>query len=263
MTVRLDRALVERGLARSRGQAQELIRAGRVSLDGRTALKASDLVGDTDVIEARSDPYVSRGAHKLAGALDDLGLVPAGRALDAGSSTGGFTQVLLERGVEQVHAVDVGTDQLASSLRADPRVHVHEQTSVRDLTLEHVDGRPVDLVVADLSFISLRKVLDRFDAVTAADGTWLLMVKPQFEVGRAALGAGGVVRDPVLHRQAVDDVSAAAAALGWHVQAVVASRLPGPAGNEEFFLHLRRGPSSDATPTGAPRVGPPSGGPRP
>ena len=110
------------GLARSRGQAQELIKAGRVALEGRTELKASDLVADTDLLEARTDPYVSRGAHKLAGALDDLGLVPAGRALDAGSSTGGFTQVLLERGAEQVYAVDVGTEQLAAPLRADPRV---------------------------------------------------------------------------------------------------------------------------------------------
>jgi len=240
--VRLDRALVDRGLARSRGQAQELIRDGRVTLEGRTALKASELVADTDQLEARTDPYVSRGAHKLAGALDDLGLVPSGRALDAGSSTGGFTQVLLERGVEEVYAVDVGTEQLAAPLRADPRVHSHEQTSVRDLTLEHLDGRPVDLVVADLSFISLRKIVDRFAAVTAAEGTWLLMVKPQFEVGRAALGGEGVVRDPVLHRQAVDDVAAAAATLGWHVQAVVASRLPGPAGNQEFFVELRRTP---------------------
>ena len=247
--VRLDRALVDRGLARSRGQAQELIRAGRVSLDGRTELKASDLVSDTDVLEARTDPYVSRGAHKLAGALDDLGLVPSGRALDAGSSTGGFTQVLLERGVERVYAVDVGTDQLAASLRADPRVHVQEQTSARDLTPANLDGRPVDLVVADLSFISLTKFLDTFAEVTAPDGTWLLMVKPQFEVGRAALDKGGVVRDPVLHRQAVDGVAEAAAALGWHVQAVVASRLPGPAGNQEFFVHLTPTPCLDpATP---------------
>jgi 23S rRNA (cytidine1920-2'-O)/16S rRNA (cytidine1409-2'-O)-methyltransferase len=249
VTVRLDRALVERGLARSRGQAQELIRAGRVTLDGRTALKASELVAATDRLEARTDPYVSRGAHKLAGALDDLGFVPTGRALDAGSSTGGFTQVLLERGAEQVYAVDVGTDQLAALLRVDPRVHSREQTSIRDLTLEHLDGRPVDLVVADLSFISLRKLLDRFAAVTAVDGTWLLMVKPQFEVGRAALGGDGVVRDPVLHRQAVDDVAGAASALGWQVQAVVASRLPGPAGNQEFFVHLAPTPCVDpATP---------------
>ncbi|GAB2594576.1 TlyA family RNA methyltransferase [Microlunatus antarcticus] len=240
--VRLDRALVDRGLARSRGQAAELIKAGRVSLDGRTVLKPSDLVAGTEQLEARTDPYVSRGAHKLAGALDDLGLVPSGRALDAGSSTGGFTQVLLERGVEEVYAVDVGTEQLAELLRADPRVHVHEQTSARDLTPDNLDGRPVDLVVADLSFISLTKFVDTFSEVTAPDGTWLLMVKPQFEVGRAALDKGGVVRNPGLHRKAVDGVAAAAAALGWHVQAVVASRLPGPAGNQEFFVHLSRTP---------------------
>jgi len=248
MTLRLDRALVERGLARSRGQAQELIKAGRVTLDGSTALKASDLVAETALIEARTDPYVSRGAHKLAGALDDLGLVPTGRALDAGSSTGGFTQVLLERGVREVYAVDVGTEQLADLLRADPRVHVHEQTSARDLTPDNLDG-PVDLVVADLSFISLTKFLDTFDQVTAPDGAWLLMVKPQFEVGKAALDKGGVVRDPALHRQAVDGVTAAAAALGWHVQAVVASRLPGPAGNQEFFVHLTRQPPPEVAPT--------------
>ena len=241
--VRLDRALVERGLARSRGQAQELIRAGRVDLEGRTDLRPSQLVAETDRLEARTDPYVSRGAHKLAGALDDLGLVPTGRALDAGSSTGGFTQVLLERGAELVYAVDVGTNQLAEPVRADPRVRVHEQTDVRDLTLAELDSTPVDLVVADLSFISLTKILDAFAALTAPDGTWLLMVKPQFEVGRVALDRGGVVRDPALHRQAVDGVVAAAAVLGWHVQAVVASRLPGPAGNQEFFVQLTREPS--------------------
>jgi 23S rRNA (cytidine1920-2'-O)/16S rRNA (cytidine1409-2'-O)-methyltransferase len=240
--VRLDRALVERGLARSRGQAQELIRAGVVSLQGRTAVRASELVAETDSLEATIDPYVSRGAHKLAGALDDLGLVPTGRALDAGSSTGGFTQVLLERGAELVYAVDVGTNQLADPVREDPRVRVHEQTDVRDLTLANLDDRPVDLVVADLSFISLTKILDAFAALTATDGTWLLMVKPQFEVGRVALDRGGVVRDPALHRQAVDGVAAAAAALGWHVQAVVASRLPGPAGNQEFFVRLTTTP---------------------
>jgi 23S rRNA (cytidine1920-2'-O)/16S rRNA (cytidine1409-2'-O)-methyltransferase len=240
--VRLDRALVDRGLARSRAQAAELIRAGRVDHEGRTARRASDLVADGDRLEARTDPYVSRAAHKLLGALDDLGLVPAGRALDAGSSTGGFTQVLLERGVEHVYAVDVGTDQLAPSVRDDPQVTVHEQTNLRDLTLAHVDGRPVDLVVADVSFISLTLLLEPFAAVTADDGTWLLMVKPQFEVGRSALGKDGVVREPELHRKAVADVGAAASALGWHPQAVVVSRLPGPAGNQEFFVQLRRTP---------------------
>ncbi len=246
--VRLDRALVERGLARSRAQAQELIRGGQVDHEGRTNLRASDLVADDDRLESRrTDAYVSRGAHKLVGALDDLGLDLAGtgRALDAGSSTGGFTQVLLERGVAQVYAVDVGTAQLAQTVRDDPRVQVHEQTDVRDLTLENLDAAPVDLVVADLSFISLTKLLDAIAALTAPDGTWLLMVKPQFEVGRVALDKGGVVRDPVLHRRAVDGVAEAAATLGWHVQAVVASRLPGPAGNQEFFVHLTRTPCVD------------------
>jgi len=243
--VRLDRALVERGLARSRGQAQELIRSGRVTLAGRSDLRASDPVGEQDQLEARTDPYVSRAAHKLLGALEDLDLdarvAGVTRALDAGSSTGGFTQVLLERGVAEVHAVDVGTDQLAPLLRDDPRVRVHEQTNLRDLTPALLGDRPVDLVVADVSFISLTLLLERFAAVTAPDGWWLLMVKPQFEVGRAALGPGGVVRDPVLHRRAVDDVAAAAAALGWHVQSLAPSRLPGPAGNQEFFVHLGRG----------------------
>ena len=136
-------------MARSRGQAQELIRGGRASLGGRTALKASDLVAATDLLEARTDPYVSRGATSWRVPWT-IWACAGGRALDAGSSTGGFTQVLLERGVGQVYAVDVGSDQLAAPLRADPRVHVHEQTSVRDLTLEHLDGRPVHLVVADL-----------------------------------------------------------------------------------------------------------------
>ena len=244
--VRLDRALVERGLARSRTQAQELIRAGRVTVDGRDAVRASEPVGDGHHLEARTDPYVSRAAHKLLGALDDLGegLPPldGARVLDAGSSTGGFTQVLLERGVAEVHAVDVGTDQLVPLLRDDPRVHVHERTNLRELTLDHVGGAPVDLVVADVSFISLTLLLERFSAVTTESGAWLLMVKPQFEVGRAALGKDGVVRDPAQRVEAVRTVVAAAGALGWHPRAAAPSRLPGPAGNEELFVHLARGP---------------------
>jgi 23S rRNA (cytidine1920-2'-O)/16S rRNA (cytidine1409-2'-O)-methyltransferase len=244
--LRLDRALVERGLARSRSQAQELIRDGRVSLDGREARRASELVGDDDLLEARTDPYVSRAAHKLLGALDDLGhVLPAvagARVLDAGSSTGGFTQVLLERGAAEVHAVDVGTDQLVPLLRDDPRVHVHERTNLRVLTLADVGGAPVDLVVADVSFISLTLLLERFAAVTAEDGSWLLMVKPQFEVGREALGRDGVVRDPAQRREAVRAVVAAAGRLGWYAGAAAPSRLPGPAGNEEVFVHLARTP---------------------
>ena len=241
-SVRLDRALVDRGLARSRTQAQALIRAGRVTLRGTSDLRASDPVTSTDALEAHADPYVSRAAHKLLGALDDLGLTPRGRVLDAGASTGGFTQVLLERGADLVHAVDVGTDQLAPVVRGDPRVRVHERTNLRELTLGHLDDEPVDLVVADVSFISLTLVLDRFAAVTHADGAWLVMVKPQFEVGREALPKDGVVRDPSLRRRAVEVVAGAAASLGWFAHDVVESRLPGPSGNHEFFLHLRRTP---------------------
>jgi 23S rRNA (cytidine1920-2'-O)/16S rRNA (cytidine1409-2'-O)-methyltransferase len=240
--VRLDRALVERGLARSRTQAQELIRQGRVRLAGSAAVKASDLVGPDDQVDAQTEPYVSRAAYKLLGALDDLEVRPAGRALDAGASTGGFTQVLLRRGCAEVYAVDVGTDQLDRGLRADPRVHVRERTSLRDLTLEHLDGEPVDLVVADVSFISLTLLLAPLAAVTRPDGDWLLMVKPQFEVGREALGRGGVVRDPALHLVAVTEVCGAAERLGRHLAGAAPSRLPGPAGNREFFLHLTTRP---------------------
>ncbi len=162
------------------------------------------------------DHYVSRAAHKLVGALDDLGLVVGGRALDAGASTGGFTQVLLERGCREVVAVDVGTDQLAPSLRADPRVRVHEQTNLRDLSLDHVARQPVDLSVADVSFISLTLLIAPLAAVTDPAGTMLVMVKPQFEVGRSRLGKGGVVRDPPLHRRPCEPWWPPPPASGWH-----------------------------------------------
>lgn len=239
---RLDRELVRRGLARSRAQAQALIDTGGVLVGGRSGVKASELVEEQVPMEAPTDHYVSRSAHKLLGALDDLDLSVAGRALDAGSSTGGFTQVLLERGCAEVVAVDVGTGQLAAQLRDDPRVIVREQTNLRDLTPAHVGGHPVDLVVADVSFISLTLLIAPLVAVTATSGAMLLMVKPQFEVGRARLGKGGVVRSPELHRQAVTGVVACAAAYGWFVHGAVPSRLPGPAGNREFFVHLRSRP---------------------
>jgi 23S rRNA (cytidine1920-2'-O)/16S rRNA (cytidine1409-2'-O)-methyltransferase len=185
------------------------------------------------------DQYVSRAAHKLLGALDDLDLDVAGcRALDAGASTGGFTQVLLERGCRAVVAVDVGTDQFVSELRNDPRVQVWERTNLRDLELDHVDGVPVDFVVADVSFISLKMILAQLVSVTRTDGRLLVMIKPQFEVGRAALGKSGVVRSASLRQQAVNGVAEVAADLGWPVQAVVPSRLPGPAGGVELFALL-------------------------
>ena len=238
MPGRLDRLVVACGLARSRAQAQELIAAGQVRVAGVVVTKAAAAVPPGAEITATPDPYVSRAAHKLLGALDDLRLAVGGRALDAGSSTGGFTQVLLERGCRTVYAVDVGTDQLVAPLRAEPRVVVREQTNLRDLTLADLDGEPVDLAVADVSFISLTLLIGPLAAVTRPGGRMLLMVKPQFEVGRARLGRGGVVREPALHREAVDTVLAAAQDRGWYVQAVRPSRLPGPAGNREFFVLL-------------------------
>lgn len=188
--------------------------------------------------------YVSRGGHKLAGALADFeaaGLTVSGRrCLDAGASTGGFTDVLLKAGVAQVAAVDVGYGQLAWPLRTDPRVRVIERQNVRELTPDLIGG-PVQLTVADLSFISLRLVLAALVACTEPDGDLVPMVKPQFEVGRERVGPGGVVRDPQVRADAVLSVAATAAELGLGVAGVTVSQLPGPAGNVEFFLWLRRG----------------------
>jgi 23S rRNA (cytidine1920-2'-O)/16S rRNA (cytidine1409-2'-O)-methyltransferase len=239
MGTRLDRAMVERGLARSRGQAREMITAGQVRLNGAVVGRASASVRSDDQLDAAPDPYVSRGAHKLIGALQDLEISISGRALDAGSSTGGFTQVLLQRGCRPVYAVDVGTSQLAADLREDPRVVVREQTNLRELTLAHLDDEPVDVVVADLSFIPLRLVLDRLVSVSAPDADVIVLVKPQFEVGRHRLGKNGVVRDPALRRETVLAVAAVAGDLGRPAWRCVRSRHPGPSGNIEFFLWLR------------------------
>lgn len=249
--LRLDAELVRRGLARSREHASELIAAGRVTVSGGRATKPATGVTTDVAIVVADDPerpdYVSRGGHKLAGALAAFapgGLTVAGRrCLDAGASTGGFTDVLLRAGAREVVAVDVGYGQLAWSLRSDERVVVHDRTNIRDLTPDLVDG-PVDVVVGDLSFISLTLVLDALLRVTAPDGDLALMVKPQFEVGKDRVGKGGVVRDPELWVEAVADVAAAAAARGWGARAVTPSPLPGPSGNVEFFLWLHRGPAT-------------------
>jgi 23S rRNA (cytidine1920-2'-O)/16S rRNA (cytidine1409-2'-O)-methyltransferase len=241
---RLDAELVRRGLARSREHAVILIAEGRVAVSGRAATKPATGVEAGTPVVVRTEPdevrWVSRGAHKLLGALEAFAVPVAGRrALDAGASTGGFTEVLLRGGAREVVAVDVGYGELAWSLRTDDRVTVLERTNVRTLTPEQVDG-PVDLVVADLSFISLRLVLPALTACATAEADLLPMVKPQFEVGRERLGSGGVVRDPGARAGAVLDVARAAAGLGWGTAGVVASPLPGPAGNVEFFLWLRR-----------------------
>ncbi|EGD53773.1 TlyA family RNA methyltransferase [Gordonia neofelifaecis] len=254
---RLDAELVRRGLARSREQARELIEAGSVKVNGTPATKASTNVAkDTPLVvaEADSDDWASRGAHKLLGALEAF--EPAGvsvdgkRCLDAGASTGGFTDVLLRRGAVEVEAVDVGYGQLVWKLQTDDRVHVHDRTNVRHLTPEIIGGQ-VDLIVGDLSFISLKLVLPALAACLRPGGDALPMVKPQFEVGKKRVGAGGVVRDPVLRADAVEDVAAVAASLGLVTRAAVASPLPGPSGNVEFFLWLHK-PSDGGDP--APEV---------
>ena len=242
---RLDAELVHRGLARSREHAQTLVEEGRVVLGGVVATKSATQVDASSSIVVREGDdgpdYVSRGAHKLIGALDAFDLPVEGRrALDAGASTGGFSDVLLRRGVTAVAAVDVGYGQLAWSVRSDPRVVVLDRTNVRDLVPELLPFVP-DLVVADLSFISLALVLPALVGVVTPDADLVLMVKPQFEVGRGQVGAGGVVRDPALRSEAVRRIAAAASDLGLGVAGVVASPLPGPSGNVEYFLHLRRG----------------------
>jgi 23S rRNA (cytidine1920-2'-O)/16S rRNA (cytidine1409-2'-O)-methyltransferase len=252
---RLDAELVRRGLARSREHAAQLIAAGRVSASGATATKAATAVSLDAPVVVRDDPtspdYASRGAHKLVGALDlfePAGLQVQGRvALDAGASTGGFTDVLLRRGVAAVTAVDVGYGQLVWALRQDPRVTVLDRTNVRDLAPAMV-ATPPGLVVADLSFISLTLVLPALVSVSAPDVDLVVMVKPQFEVGRERLGKGGVVRDPLARGDAVVAVAHSAATLGLAVHGCCASPLPGPAGNVEYFLWLRRGdaPVDDA-----------------
>lgn len=241
--MRLDVALVARGLARSRAQASDLVARGHVRVNGIAATKASARVEPGDRLEAETDPWVSRAAHKLIGALDASATGVAGaRALDAGASTGGFTQVLLARGAAHVTAVDVGHGQLAEPLASDPRVTSHEGLNLRDLTLAHV-AEPVDLVVADVSFISLTLLVGPLRAVARDGATALLMVKPQFELGRAALDSRGVVSDASRIPEAVDLVADAASRAGWRETWRGASPLPGESGNREVFLKLVADPA--------------------
>jgi 23S rRNA (cytidine1920-2'-O)/16S rRNA (cytidine1409-2'-O)-methyltransferase len=243
---RVDAELVRRGLARSREEAQQLISAGRVLISGSPAVKPATAVevgAPLRVIEVAGEvSWASRGAHKLLGALEAFGpqgvTVQGKRCLDAGASTGGFTDVLLRGGAEEVVAVDVGYGQLVWRLQSERRVHVIDRTNVRTLTAEEIGG-PVDVVVADLSFISLKLVLAAFADCAAPGADLLPMVKPQFEVGKERVGAGGVVRDPALRAEAVIEVARAAAEVGLATQGAVASPLPGPSGNVEYFLWLK------------------------
>ncbi|RLY91209.1 TlyA family RNA methyltransferase [Kocuria tytonicola] len=244
MTTRLDRELTARGLARSRTVAAERIREGRVSVNGRPATKPSAPVGPEDALTVEPsdrDEYASRAGHKLVGALEHFPAVdPRGkRCLDAGASTGGFTDVLLRRGAREVVAVDVGHDQLMPELRADARVRVHEGLNVRHLDPEQIGG-PAELTVCDLSFISLTLVVPALAAATVPGGDLLLMVKPQFEVGVHNLSRTGVVTSPTARAEAVRRVRECALGVGLEVRGSAPSPLPGQDGNVEFFVWCRR-----------------------
>ena len=245
---RLDELLVARGLAPSRTRAQALILAGHVRVGegdaARFDRKAGDLVAaDTTIALTERDPYVSRGGHKLAAALDAFGIDPAGRTcLDAGASTGGFTHVLLQRGAARVYAVDVGRGQLAESLRQDPRVISLERTNARSLTATSLPV-PIDLAVIDVSFISLGLVLGPIASTLrpGPNAPIVALVKPQFEAGRGRTDHG-VVRDPAIHSEVLEKMVAVAQALGLGARDVIASPILGPEGNREFLLHLQSGP---------------------
>jgi 23S rRNA (cytidine1920-2'-O)/16S rRNA (cytidine1409-2'-O)-methyltransferase len=240
---RLDQLLAERGLAESRTRAQVLVMAGLV-FSGETRLDkpGQQLLEDAPLeVRGRDHPWVSRGGIKLAHAIGHFGLDPAGAvAMDIGSSTGGFTDVLLQKGAAHVFAVDSGTNQLAWKLRQDPRVTVLEQTSARVLTRELID-RPCDWVVCDASFIGLAKVLERPLELAAPRCRLVALIKPQFEVGREEVGKGGVVRDPALHARVCGEVRDWVEGLGFSVEGIVESPITGPEGNVEFLISAQRG----------------------
>ena len=236
--IRTDQLLVARGLAESRTRAQALIMAGAVFSGERKVGKAGEMLAEDAALEVRGKyhPWVSRGGIKLDHGLTHFGLDVTGAvALDVGSSTGGFTDVLLSRGAAKVYAVDVGTNQLAWKLRQDPRVIVHEQTNARNLTPEIVP-EPVDIIVCDASFIGLAKVLAAALGLAKPGAKLVALVKPQFEAGREEVGKGGVVRDPVVHQRVCDEAAAWVAAQGWTVVGVTESPITGPEGNVEFLL---------------------------
>jgi 23S rRNA (cytidine1920-2'-O)/16S rRNA (cytidine1409-2'-O)-methyltransferase len=241
--IRADQLLVERGLAESRTRAQALILAGSVFTGEQRLDKPGTMVAGDTALEVRGAavPYVSRGGQKLAHGLDHFKLDPQGMvAIDVGASTGGFTDVLLQRGAARVHAVDVGHGQLDWRLRNDPRVLVLEKTNARYLTSAAI-GEPVDLVVCDASFISLRLVLPAALALARPGGVLIALIKPQFEVGKGEVGKGGVVRDQALHRRVCDDTSRwLETEQGWRVAGITPSPITGPKGNREFLVGASR-----------------------
>jgi 23S rRNA (cytidine1920-2'-O)/16S rRNA (cytidine1409-2'-O)-methyltransferase len=239
MKQRLDRLLVERGLADSREKAQALIMAGEVMVEGQKAAKPGHSVAVSSKIEVTGKaPYVSRGGLKLAAALDGFAIDVKGRVvMDVGASTGGFTDCLLQRGAARVHAVDVGTGQLDWKIRTDPRVVVHDGINARHLRFEDI-GEPVDLVTCDVSFISVTLILPVVAAILRPEGAMVILVKPQFEVGKGQVGKGGIVRSPELHREACARVEAAVKVLGFETS-IMESPITGAEGNKEFLLYAR------------------------
>ncbi|MDQ1231299.1 TlyA family RNA methyltransferase [Sphingomonas sp. SORGH_AS_0879] len=240
--LRVDQMLVDRGLVESRSRAQALVMAGLVfSGETKIAKPGQQLSEDAALdVRGRDHPWVSRGGIKLAHGLEHFGWdVTDAVAIDVGSSTGGFTDVLLQKGAARVYAVDSGTNQLAWSLRQDPRVIVHEQTSARILTDAHIP-EPVNMIVCDASFIGLAKVLERPLSFAAPDARLLALIKPQFEAGREEVGKGGVVRDPAVHARVCDQVVAWLTEAGWQVAGVTRSPITGPEGNIEFLIAASR-----------------------
>ncbi len=242
--IRIDQLLVERGLAESRTRAQALVMAGHVMLGDKKVDKPGlQVAEDAEVsVKGQDHPWVSRGGIKLAHALEQFGIdVTAAVAIDVGSSTGGFTDVLLSKGAAKVYAIDSGTNQLAWKLRQDPRVVVHEQTSARILTAEHIPEL-VDLIVCDASFISLAKVLERPMSFAKPGAQMIALIKPQFEAGRGEVGKGGVIRDAAIHSRVCDEVSAWLEDSGWAVQGLTESPITGPKGNVEFLIWAENTP---------------------
>ncbi len=244
---RADLLLVSQGLAESRTRAQALILAGNVFVGDRRVAKAGDLVAEEAVlsVKGRDHPWVSRGGVKLAHGLEHFGFEVAGAVgLDVGSSTGGFTDVLLTRGARKVYAIDVGTNQLAWKLRSDERVIVHEQTNARALTRAIVP-EPVDIIVCDASFIALSKVLEAALGLARSGAALVALVKPQFEAGRDEVGKGGVVRDPAVHQRVCDAAAEWIASRGWAVVGIETSPITGPEGNVEFLLGAIKGTTDE------------------
>jgi len=237
MKTRLDRLLVERGLVESREKAQALIMAGEVLLNGQKAAKPGQPVDSGAALEVLArPPFVSRGGLKLAAALKHFAIDAAGKVCaDIGSSTGGFTDALLQAGAARVHAVDVGAGQLAWSIRTDPRVRLHEGINARELRPEEI-GEPVDLLTCDVSFISVTLILPAVTALLQPRGQMVILIKPQFEVGKGQVGKGGIVRDPQLHRAACDRVTGAVREFGFET-GIMDSPILGAEGNREFLLY--------------------------